>query len=320
VDEEANSSVRNRPALRVADLATAKPIDLEDLWQHEAQLWRERLSWDISENIERLQRAVEHGDLSGKVLQAGTRTLGCALYLSVGRLGLLSNFLISTECTAGAAEILLEETVCALLQAGSARIESSFISIDLPWLYPLFERAGFRTYWRESLRYELRPTQEPASPRANIRLETWQRSHLREATSIMLAAYEGSVDAEMNEQCRTQGGCELELDDILNQGICGSPILAASPMALHRGQGVGFILLTKIGPRHAHVAQVAVLPAYQYHGVGRLLLGHSLAKLADCGFTSVSLFVSRLNRHALRMYHIMGFKPVLSFPVFTWQG
>jgi ribosomal protein S18 acetylase RimI-like enzyme len=306
-------------ALRVADLATVKPADLEELWQHEAQLWRERLSWDISEINERLQRAMEHGGLSGKVLQAGTRTLGCTLYLSAGRLGLLSNFLISPGCTAGAAEILLQETVRALHQAGTSRIESSFISIDVPWLCTLFERLGFHTYWREFLRYELRPTHQPVSPPANVHLEAWRRSHLREAASIMLAAYEGGVDAEMNEQCRTQSGCELELDDILNQGICGSPILEASPMALYRGQGVGFVLLTKIGPRQAHVAEVAVLPAYQHQGVGRLLLGHSLSKLADCGFTSVSLFVSRLNRRALEMYNLIGFRPLLSFPVFAWQ-
>jgi ribosomal protein S18 acetylase RimI-like enzyme len=315
----ADSSIKNMPALHVADLATVKPADLEELWQHEAQVWRQRLCWDISDTIDRLRRAVEHGVLSGKVLRAGTRTLGCMLYLSIGHLGVISNFVIAPECSADAAEILLRETVRALRRLGISRIESSFIPIDIPWLCPLFEREGFHTYWRDFLRYELRPTREPISPPPHVRLEAWRQSYLREAASIMLAAYEGSIDAEMSEQCRTQGGCELELDDILNQGICGSPITEASAMAQQRGRGIGFIIVTEIGPRQAHVAEVAVLPAYQHQGIGRLLLGHSLSKLADYGFTTVSLFVSRLNHRALGMYKTIGFKPVLSFPVFAWQ-
>ena len=135
----------------------------------------------------------------------------------------------------------------------------------------------------------------------------------------MLAAYSGGVDAEMNEQYRTQGGCELVLDDLLNQGICGNPVVEASAMAQHRGRRIGFIILTEIGPQHAHVAQVAVLPAYHHQGVGRLLMNHALSRLADGGFTAVSLIVSRLNRRAREIYDLIGFKPALSFPVFAWQ-
>ncbi len=308
------------PVWQVADLVSVKPAELERLWQHEAQVWRERLGWDISDILHRLRRAVEHGALSGKVLQAGTRTLACAVYSIAGRLGLISSLVISPECSAGAAEALLQETVGALRRAEASRIESPFIAIDLPWICPLFEREGFRIYWREFRRYELCPTHEPPSPPANMHLEGWRRSHMREAASIMLAAYEGSVDAEMSEQCRTQGGCELELDDILNQGICGSPMVETSATAQHRGRGIGFIIVTEIAPRQAHVAEVAVLPAYQHQGIGRLLLTHSLSQLAEQGFTTVSLFVTRLNRRALGMYETMGFKPVWSFPVFVWQA
>jgi ribosomal protein S18 acetylase RimI-like enzyme len=306
----------NTAVPQVADLTTTRPAGFADLWQHEAQLWRERLCWDISEFIDRIQRAVEHGSLSGKVIQAGTRTLGCALYQSSGALGLLSNFVISPECNAGAAEILLQEALCALRRAGTSRIESPFISFDTPWLRPLFERAGFRSHWREFLRYELRPTHEPAQP-PNVHLQKWPCGYLREAASIMRAAYAGGIDAEISELYQTENGCELMLDDVLNQGVCGNPIVAASALAQQRGQSIGFIILTEVGPQHAHVAQVAVLPTYQHEAVGRTLLNHALSVLADCGFMAVSLIVSRLNLRALELYRLIGFRPVLSFPVFV---
>jgi ribosomal protein S18 acetylase RimI-like enzyme len=312
--------VKNVPALQVADVATVKPAVLEAFLQHEVQAWRERFCWNMSDLIYRLRLAVERGGLSGSVLQAGTRTLGCALYLISGHLGVISHFVISPECGAGAAEMLVQETVRALRRAGASRIEGPFISVDVPGLCQLFEREGFSTYWREFLRYERCPTLQSVRPPANLWLEGWRRNFAREAATIMLAAYEGGVDAELNQQYRTQGGCELVLDDVLNQGICGNPVVKASAMAQQRGQGIGFIILTEIGPQHAHVAQVAVLPSYQHQGIGRLLLNHALSRLADCGFTAVSLIATRLNRRALEMYKLIGFKPALSFPVFAWQG
>jgi len=306
------------PGLRLADALAINPADLEGLWQHEANMWRKQLSWDISATIYRLQRALKHSDVLGKVLQAGSRTLACALYLCTGQLGLISNFLISPECDANAAETLLQETVRTLRCQGASRIESSFISMNL-WLCPLFEREGFCTYWREFLRYDLPSSHGPLRPLPNVHLQAWRQSHLWEAASIMLAAYEGGVEAEVSEQCRTRRGCELELDDILNQGICGSPVMEASAMAQQRGSGIGFVIITQIEPSHAHVAEVAVLPAYQRQGVGRLLLNRAMAKMAAREFTAVSLFVTRLNSRALDLYKLIGFKPVFSFPVFVWQ-
>jgi ribosomal protein S18 acetylase RimI-like enzyme len=124
----------------------------------------------------------------------------------------------------------------------------------------------------------------------------------------------------MNEQYRSDDSCELVLDDILNQGGCGNPVVEASAIAHHRGCGIGFIIMTEIAHRQAHLAQVAVLPEYQHRGVGRLILRHALSKLADQAFDTVSLIVSRRNPRALNMYELVGFEPVLSFPVFTWQG
>jgi ribosomal protein S18 acetylase RimI-like enzyme len=91
-------------------------------------------------------------------------------------------------------------------------------------------------------------------------------------------------------------------------------------MARQRRRGIGFIILTEIAARQGHLPQVAVLPEYQHPGVGRLLVSNGLSRLAGLGSDALSLIVSRLNRPAaLRMYQLMGFQSVLSFPVFTWE-
>ena len=335
-------------AAHVVDLSKVRPGELERLWQHEAQSWQERLLWNISDPLYRLQRMVERGSIAGKTLRDGTGAAGYACYMVAGNLGVIFRLVISPECDAGRAEILIRETVGALRRTGASRIEGTFISVDSPWLPQLFEQQGFHTYWREFLRRQLyragdqdpHPEQShpyalpPHSGRgaekgmggrggdacANVYLEAWRSSNLRVAASVMRAAYEGGVDAEMNEQYRSDDGCELVLDDILNQGGCGNPVVEASAIARHRGRGIGFNLVTEIAHRQAHLAQVAVLPEYQYQGVGRLLLRRGSSKLADQAFDTVSLIVSRRNRRALNMYELMGFEPVLSFPAFTWQG
>jgi len=66
--------------------------------------------------------------------------------------------------------------------------------------------------------------------------------------------------------------------------------------------------------------QVAVLPAYQRQGIGRGLLDHSLRRLAERGYETLSLIVSRSNDRALTLYRAMGFQEVLAFPVGIWEG
>jgi ribosomal protein S18 acetylase RimI-like enzyme len=333
-------------AAHVVDLSIAMPGELERLWQREVQSWRERLLWDISDPLYQLQRMVERGSIAGKILRDGTGAAAYACYIIAGDLGIISRLAISPECDTGGAEILIRETVGAVRRAGVSRIEGHFISIDSSWLPQLFEQQGFHIYWREFLRRQLCPAGDqdhhldhtPQLPpqqsgreiekgmgretdtRVNVYLEPWRGSNLRGAASIMRVAYKGEVDAEMNEQYQSDDGCEVVLDDILNQGGCGNPVVEASAMACHRGRGIGFNIVTQIAHRHAHLTQVAVVPEYQHQGVGRLLLRHSLSKLADQAFDSVSLIVSRRNRRALNMYELMRFERVLSFPEFTWQS
>jgi len=301
------------------DLSAVGPAELEGLWQREAQLWRERLLWDLSDTVGALRRVVDRGGLSGKAVRVDARIVGYAYYQIVQRVGVISSLVVSPHCSTDAAGLLLLETVDEIRRTGMSRIESSFVAIDGPWLPPLFEREGFRTYWREFMRCELRRTQQPVSPPTLVQLEPLRGSDLREAAALMQAAYNGGVDAEIGLHYRTYEGCELVLQNLLNEGGGGIPILEASAIARHRGRGIGFIIFTEIAARQGHLPQVAVLPEYQRQGLGRLLVSYGSSRLAELGFETLSLIVSRLNGPALKMYQVMGFESALSFPVFTWD-
>ena len=79
-------------------------------------------------------------------------------------------------------------------------------------------------------------------------------------------------------------------------------------------------MVTEIAPQQGHLAQVAVLPAYQGQGVGRMLVHHCLTQLAARHFDTLSLIVSRANQRAFRLYQTMGMQEVLAFPVFVWES
>ncbi|ETW98905.1 MAG: hypothetical protein ETSY2_42005 [Candidatus Entotheonella gemina] len=267
---------------------------------------------------------MERRGVPGVALRIETRTVGYAYYVISGRLGVLAGLDLSPAWAGTeAAETLVQAAIHRLRQHNLTRIESPFLSFDCAWLLPAFEADGFRTFWREFLRLDLDERLdkrlEPPKRLPSIQLEPWRSTHLPEAAAIMQAAYDGEADTEMSVLYRTVEGCRLVLEQILHQRNSGVPVDRASVFVRHRGQGVGFIVITEIAPQQGHLAQVAVLPAYQRQGIGHLLLNYSLSQLAALEFATLSLIVSRCNARAFGLYQAMGFQAVLAFPVFAWE-
>jgi ribosomal protein S18 acetylase RimI-like enzyme len=201
------------------------------------------------------------------------------------------------------------------------RVESQFIGHGMPWLSEFFQSRGFTEYGRVFLRRSLDglPTEIPRD--GEFLFEICSPDCLTEAAYLMQEAHEGRIDAAMNEAYRTRDGCRVLLDNILHRRGCGDPIPSASFLARDSVNGVsGFVLATQISPGHTHLAQVAVSPAMQGRGLGRLFLHRALVALAGKGYRTVSLMVSSANRKACALYESLGFRHVLCFPVFSWDS
>ena len=306
--------------VQVVDLCTVSAADLEDLWQHELCLWRDRLRWNASDALAALRRIVQRRALRGKAVRVHERTVAYTYYGMVGRLGVIGSLVVLPDWSrSGVGGTLLKKTIHEIRRQGASRIESRFVCVDCPWLGTTLESEGFRIHWREFLRCDLRHSPPPMLAPATVSLEPWQQSHLGEAAGILQAAYAGGLEAELLGQYRTVDGCREVLDQVLNQGSCGLLVPEASAMARQRGRSIGLVVVTEVAPRQGHVPQIAVLPEYQHHGLGRALLNHTLRRLAERGFDTLSLIVSRANDRALKLYQVTGFQSVLAFPVGIWE-
>jgi ribosomal protein S18 acetylase RimI-like enzyme len=309
------------PMSQVVDLCTVTPAELEGLWHHEEQWWREYLLWDISHPLEVLRRVIGRRGVPGKAVRVGTQTVGYTYYVISGSLGVLSGLVVAPAWNIPeVGESLLHATIDAIRQRGVRRIESPCVSMASPWLVPVCERAGLQAAWRAFLRVELACAHASVPSPALFQLEPWRQMHVHEAAAIMQAAYQTTVDVELNMLYRTVEGCSSVLDNLQQQGGCGPLVAEASVFARYRGQGIGFVVVTEIAPRQGHLAQVAVLPAYQRQGVGRMLVNHCLTQLAARHFDTLSLIVSCANSRALRLYQALGLQEVLAFPVFVWES
>jgi len=308
------------PRFQVVDLCTVTPAELERLWHHEAQWWREHLLWDISHPLEALRRVIGRRGVPGKAVRVGTQTVGYTYYVISESLGVLSGpVVVPAWDIPEVGGSLLQATIDALRQRGVRRIESSCVSMASPWLVPMCERAGLHAAWRAFLRIELAGAHTSVPSPSLVQLEPWREMHVHEAAAIMQAAYQTTVDVELNMLYRTVEGCSSILATLQQQGGCGPLVAEASVFARCRGQGIGFVVVTEIAPGQGHLAQVAVLPAYQRQGVGRMLVNHCLCQLAARHFDTLSLIVSRANQRASGLYQSMGLQEILTFPVFVWE-
>jgi ribosomal protein S18 acetylase RimI-like enzyme len=308
------------PRLQVVDLCTVIPAELEGIWDHEAHWWREHLLWDISHPLEALRRVIGRRGVPGKAVRVGAQTVGYTYYVISESLGVLSGpVVLPAWNTPEVGRNLMQATIDALRSRGVRRIESAGISVATPWLVPACERAGLQAAWRAFLRIELARAHASVQSPSFVQLEAWRESYIHEAAAIMQAAYQTTVDVELNMLYRTVEGCSSILATLQQQGGCGALVAEASGFARARGQGIGFVLVTEIAPGQGHLAQVAVLPAYQRQGVGRMLVNHCLRQLAVRHFDTLSLIVSRANQRAFRLYQTMGLQEILTFPVFVWE-
>ncbi len=319
---------------KIVDLVTIHAVDLDRLWQQEADQWRDRLLWDVPVNSVALLRALKNGSVQGRAVTAGTELVAYSYYFIVeGNRGVISALVVAPSWHhTQVGQALLQAVVKAMHQDHVTRIECPAVSFDSSWQTSAFEHLGFQIYWRDFLRTQLSPStpapQDGELSRPRQQAEPWQvepwgepsrAADIEAAAVVMLAAYDGGVDAESCELYRSLGGCHTVLQNLLRQTVGGRFIPKASGWVRQDGQLIGFSLITEISDRQAHLAQIVVMPQYQGQGIGRLLLEYSCERLRHLGFNTFSLIVSQTNHRAVTLYKDMGFTSVLSYLTSTWD-
>ena len=184
--------------IKIVDISSLEPRELELLWEREASLWLDRLYWDISPVLAVIRRAVERKSLAGKAARLGTDVVGYTYYMLEGHRAVLGSLVFIPKAEASEIGSRVLGSLLASIDTDPSvhRIESQFISFGLPWLSEFFRAHGFTEYNRRFLRRSLEATASEIPGNAGFHFELCSPACLNEASHLMQEAHEGSIDAE----------------------------------------------------------------------------------------------------------------------------
>ena len=158
-------------------------------------------------------------------------------------------------------------------------------------------------------------------PSQLVWFDSWSERKQDEAATLIATAYQGHVDSEINDQCRSPAGARRFLMNIVQFPGCGSFFQPASFVAIEPGSGrlTGICLASLVQADVGHVTQVCVSKAARGTGAGYELIRRSLESLARHGCRKVTLTVTGSNAEAIGLYERMGFRKTRNFAAYVWD-
>ena len=156
----------------------------------------------------------------------------------------------------------------------------------------------------------------------SIVVDNWTERKQDEAAALIASAYQGHVDAEINDQYRSPAGARKFLLNIVQYPGCGSFFQPASFVAMDAKTSklCGICLSSLVHADIGHITQTCVSHAVRGSGVGYELLRHSLESLAKHGCRKASLTVTATNVEAIKLYEGLGFARARDFAAYVWEG
>ena len=317
----------SRPRFEVLDLRHFAAASLRALLTDEAERWQARLRWDYRESTELLLDYLDSRSLTGYAAVEGRRVLGYTfgvIEASKAVVGDLYTF-GETEATANPVCDVLLDHLLETLQAmpGVDRLESQLLMFPTGALSGPFRKRDFSPIPRLFMVADLpRSTPLSASPPApkGFTLRAWDAVAYDETARLIHQAYEGHVDAGVNDQYRTVVGAARFLHNIIRFPGCG--LFDAPHSLLLREQRTGalaaVLLCSRVRQDVGHITQLCVAPSQRGRGLGRALLHHCKLTLAQNGLRALSLTVTESNTSAVGLYESEGFRSAHRFEAWVW--
>lgn len=287
--------------MTVVDWRTVPASEVAGCYDAERACWTTRFNWDTTDNWRHVEAARAAGTLPGFVVCDGSTRAAWGFHLhhrGTLQIGAL------TAVSADAGSVLLDRML-ASPEAARARDAMAFLpETDRPVRAVLAAR-GFAV---RTFAYMVRTLDSAAADDGAGR--SFHAGRLAATADLLTRAYPGADPARPFAPLGTADEWLDYTTQLVAQTGCGALLPWASVVDEEDGQPerlIGAVLATRIAPATAHLAQVAVDPAWQGHGRGARLVREVLARLTRRGYTSVSLLVADDNRVALRLYTRLGF-------------
>jgi ribosomal protein S18 acetylase RimI-like enzyme len=201
-----------------------------------------------------------------------------------------------------------------------SRIEAQLMPFGGPVDNPLREQ-GFKLYTRQFMLLDLHKDGEsPAALAAGMRLDRWNDRFFEPCAKLIYLSYANHVDGEINDQYRSRAGALRFLKNIILLPGCGQFVPGASLVLRQPGSDdlIGAVLTSEVSPGVGHTTQICVLPGYQGHGLGRMLMQASAETLRALKFRELTLTVTSQNRSAVQLYENLHFTTIRSFTAGVW--
>jgi len=153
-----------------------------------------------------------------------------------------------------------------------------------------------------------------------MRLDRWNDRFFEPCAKLIYLCYTDHVDGEINDQYRSRGGALKFLKNIILLPGCGQFVPGASFVLRQPGSDdlVAAVLTSEVASGVGHTTQICVLPGYQGHGLGRMLMQSSVEALRAMKFRELTLTVTSENRSAVQLYEKLGFTTIRAFTAGVW--
>jgi ribosomal protein S18 acetylase RimI-like enzyme len=308
--------------MNIVDLRQTTVRQLEPLLEEESRHWRQELHWDYRGALELIKRFMEARALAGSVAFENGNAAGYSFYVLEEQKGLIGGLYVSAQFPQAAiAQRLLEETLYSMREIPQLeRIEAQLMPFSGPIDSPLRDQ-GFRLYTRQFMLLDLQKTpKNSAEPSAGLRLDRWSDRYFEPCAKLIYLSYADHVDGEINDQYRSVTGALRFLKNIILLPGCGQFVPAASFVLRQPGSDdlVAAVLTSEVSPGVGHTTQICVVPGFQGHGLGRMLMNRSNEALRSLKFKELTLTVTSENRTAVQLYDQLGFHTIKSFTAGVW--
>jgi ribosomal protein S18 acetylase RimI-like enzyme len=310
------------PFMNIVDLRQVSVRQLEPLLEEEARHWRDELHWDYRSALDLIKRFLEAHALCGCAsFENGTAT-GYSFYVLEEQKGLIGGLYVSAKYPqAVIGRRLLDEMLYSMRATPQlTRIEAQLMPFGGPVEAPLRD-LGFRLYARQFMLFDLQkssPAKVGAS--AGMRLDRWNDRFFEPCAKLIFLCYTDHVDGEINDQYRSRGGALKFLKNIILLPGCGQFVPGASFVLRQAGSDdlIAAVLTSEVASGVGHTTQICVLPGYQGHGLGRMLMQSSAEALRSVKFRELTLTVTSANRSAVQLYEKLGFTTIRTFTAGVW--
>lgn len=310
--------------MEIIDLRHFGAAELRPLLNEEARLWSERMSWDYQGSADMILRYLDSKILPGYAAVDEGKVLGYSFFVYEGSKGVVGDMFTSARSQDGLGERLLNHVAETLQNSpGIHRIEAQLLLHDAGTTSAPFVQRGFQRFSRLFMSLPLRPSLTFDAPELRgFSLRPWAEQDFQPGANVIMQAYAGHVDSDINDQYRSVAGSLRFLNNIVRFPGCGTfdpgssfTLIQTSTRAM-----VGMLLCSRVREDVGHITQVCLLPEFRNQGLARVLMAACLRSLLDRKFTELSLTVTESNYNAVQLYERLGFHTRRVFDAFVWEG